>query len=100
MPRPSRWRPIRRRCRPWRIRRLGIVALKTGDDAGAEKELKAAAEANPGQPDPYLWYHLALAQDHQKKYDEALVSMKQALQDAASNPDTWRAGARRAERDC
>ncbi len=66
---------------------LGITALKAGDDSGAEKELKAAAEANPGQPDPYIWYHLALAQDHQKKYDEALVSVKRALQDAASNPD-------------
>jgi tetratricopeptide (TPR) repeat protein len=66
---------------------LGITALKTGDDAGAEKELKAAAEANPAQPDPFIWYHLALAQDHQKKYDDALVSVKRALQDAASNPD-------------
>jgi tetratricopeptide (TPR) repeat protein len=66
---------------------LGITALKVGDDAGAENELKAAAEANPSQPDPYIWYHLALAQDHQKKYDEALVSVKQALHDAASNPE-------------
>jgi tetratricopeptide (TPR) repeat protein len=66
---------------------LGITALKVGDDAGAENELKAAAEVNPSQPDPYIWYHLALAQDHQKKYDEALVSVKQALHDAASNPE-------------
>ena len=66
---------------------LGITALKTGDDAGAEKELKAAAEANPSQPDPYVFYHLALAQDHQKKYDEALVSVKRAIENAASNPD-------------
>jgi tetratricopeptide (TPR) repeat protein len=66
---------------------LGITALKMGEDAGAEKELKAAAEANPSQPDPFIWYHLALAQDHQKKYDAALVSVKQALQNAASNPE-------------
>jgi tetratricopeptide (TPR) repeat protein len=66
---------------------LGIVALKSGDDAGAEKELKTAAAANPGQPDPYVWYHLALAQDHQKKYAEALVSVNQAVQYAASDPD-------------
>jgi tetratricopeptide (TPR) repeat protein len=66
---------------------LGITALKTGDDAGAERELKAAAEANPSQPDPYIFYHLALAQDHQKKYDEALVSVKQAIENAASNAD-------------
>jgi tetratricopeptide (TPR) repeat protein len=66
---------------------LGITALKTGDDAGAEKELKAAADANPNQPDPYVFYHLALAQDHQKKYDEALVSVKHAIDNASTNPD-------------
>ena len=63
------------------------MALKSGDDAGAEKELKAAADANPSQPDPYVWYHLALAQDHQKKYPEALVSVNQAVQYAGSDPD-------------
>ena len=66
---------------------LGITALKTGDDAGAEKELKAAAEANPSQPDAYIFYHLALAQDHQKKYDEALISVKHAIENAGPNPD-------------
>ena len=66
---------------------LGITSLKTGDDAGAEKELKAASQVNPSQPDPFIWYHLALAQDHQKKYDEALASVKQAVQNAASNPE-------------
>jgi tetratricopeptide (TPR) repeat protein len=57
---------------------LGITALKIGDDAGAEKELKAATELNKNQPDPYLWYHLALSQDHQKKFAEALASVKEA----------------------
>jgi tetratricopeptide (TPR) repeat protein len=66
---------------------LGITSLKMGDDPGAEKELKAASQANPSQPDPYIWYHLALAQDHQKKYDEALISVKHAMENAASNPD-------------
>ncbi len=66
---------------------LGITALKTGDDAGAEKEMKAAAEANPSQPDPFVFYHLALAQDHQKKYDEALASVKQAIEHASANPE-------------
>jgi len=66
---------------------LGMTSLKTHDDAGAEKELKAAAAANPTPPDPFVWYHLALAQDHQKKYSEALVSVNMAVQNAASNPD-------------
>jgi tetratricopeptide (TPR) repeat protein len=66
---------------------LGITALKSGEDAAAERELKVAADANTGQPDPYVWYHLALAQDHQKKYAEALVSINQAVQYAGSDPD-------------
>jgi tetratricopeptide (TPR) repeat protein len=66
---------------------LGITALKTGDNPGAEKELRIAAELSQAQPDPFVWYHLALAQDHQGKYPEALVSVNQALQYIGSNPD-------------
>jgi tetratricopeptide (TPR) repeat protein len=66
---------------------LGIVKLKTGDDAGAEKDLMTAAELRKARPDPYVWYHLALAQDHRKKYTAALNSVEQALQLASSNPE-------------
>ncbi len=66
---------------------LGIVALKTADDVGAEKELKLSADLNQSQPDPYIWYHLALAQDHQKKYPEALASINRALQVIGANTD-------------
>jgi len=69
---------------------LGIVALKTGDDATAENELKLSTSLNVSQPDPYLWYHLALAQDHRKKYAAALSSVNQALQLSSSNPDLQR----------
>src|SRR6478609_10551230 len=66
---------------------LGIVALKTGDDVTAENELKLSTSLNVSQPDPYLWYHLALAQDHQKKYPEALVSINHAIQIIGGNAD-------------
>jgi len=66
---------------------LGIMKLKTGDDAGAEKDLKAASELAMARPDPNVWYHLALAQDHRKKYAAALNSVEQALQLASSNPE-------------
>lgn len=80
---------------------LGIMELKSGQDANAEKDLRSAADLNKTQPDPYIWYHLALAQDHlataaadkqqqQKKYVEALASVNQALQYTASNPDLGR----------
>ena len=66
---------------------LGIMKLKTGDDAGAEKDLKMATELAKIRPDGYAWYHLALAQDHRKKYAAALGSVEQALQLASSDPE-------------
>lgn len=66
---------------------LGVMKLKTGDDAGAEKDLKTASELAKARPDPYIWYHLALAQDHRKKYGAALNSVEQALQLSSSNPE-------------
>lgn len=80
---------------------LGIMELKTGDDAGAEKDLRTAADLNKTQPDPYIWYHLALAEDHlatnatdesqrHKKYVEALASVNQAIQYTGNNADLGR----------
>src|SRR5712672_996279 len=66
---------------------IGIMKLKTGDDAGAEKDLKIATELAKIRPDGYAWYHLALAQDHRKKYAAALSSVQQALQLASSDPE-------------
>lgn len=66
---------------------LGIMKLKTGDDAGAEKDLKIATEMAKIRPDGHAWYHLALAQDHRKKYAAALGSVEQALQLASSDPE-------------
>ena len=77
---------------------LGIMELKTGDDVGAEKDLRAAADSSKTAPDPYIWYHLALAQDHQGKYPEALASVNQALQYTGSNPDLGKLAAGERER--
>jgi tetratricopeptide (TPR) repeat protein len=77
---------------------LGIMNLKMGDDAGAEQELKTAADLNKTQPDPYIWYHLALAQDHQQKYAEALKSIDEALRTVGSNADLGKLAAGERER--
>jgi Flp pilus assembly protein TadD len=61
--------------------------LKTGDDAGAEKDLTKAADLAKIHPDARVWYHLALAQDHRKKYAAALSSVQQALQLSSSDPE-------------
>jgi tetratricopeptide (TPR) repeat protein len=77
---------------------LAITDLKTGDNPGAEKEFRIAADLTQSQPDPYVWYHLALAQDHQGKYPEALVSVTQALQYTGSNPELAKLAAGERER--
>jgi tetratricopeptide (TPR) repeat protein len=69
---------------------LGLMALKTGDDASAERDLTRAAVLQKIAPDPYIWYHLALAQDHRKKYAAALNSVQQALQLASTHPQLQR----------
>ena len=66
---------------------LGIMELKCKEDAAAERDLQAAADLNKTQPDPYIWYHLSLAQDRQKKYADALASVRQALQYTSGNPE-------------
>ncbi len=65
---------------------LGIMELKTGNDREAEDDLKMAAGMNRVRGDASVYYHLALAQDHQKKYAEAVDSAEQALQLASSSP--------------
>jgi len=69
---------------------LGVMELKTGDDAAAERDLVRAAVLRKITPDPYIWYHLALAQDHRKKYAAALNSVQQALQLSSSHPHLQR----------
>lgn len=66
---------------------LGIMELKLGNDAAAEKQLKAATLVENVQPDAFVWYHLALAMDHQKEYPEALAAVNQALRFVKSNPE-------------
>lgn len=69
---------------------LGIMKLKTGDDAGAEHDLKIAAELAKAHPDASVWYHLALAQEHRRKYSAAINSVEQAMQLASANPQLQR----------
>jgi tetratricopeptide (TPR) repeat protein len=77
---------------------LAMTALKTGDNPGAEKEFRVAADLSQAQPDPFVWYHMALAQDHQGKYPEALASVSQALKYTGSNPELGKLAAGERER--
>jgi tetratricopeptide (TPR) repeat protein len=66
---------------------IGIMSLKDKNDARAESELKLSADLLASAPDPYVWYHLALAQDHQGKYADALASVQKALNYTSGNPE-------------
>ena len=64
---------------------LGVTDLKTENYPAAETELKQATDLTKAQPDPYNWYYLALAQDHQKKYSEAAATATEGLKYAGSD---------------
>jgi len=50
---------------------LGTAELLRKNDSAAEQNLRKATEGPVGKGDPIVWYRLALALDHQKKYSEA-----------------------------
>jgi tetratricopeptide (TPR) repeat protein len=64
---------------------LGMVELSQKNDAAAEQHFKETIQLNGSQTDPLIYMRLALAQDHQKKYAEALTSARTAVQNAPAN---------------
>ena len=57
---------------------LGTAEMVRENNAAAEKHLQEAVQLNTERPDALTWLRLALAQDKQKKYKEALVSATRA----------------------
>jgi len=64
---------------------LGMVELSQKNDAAAEQHFKETIQLSGSQTDPLIYMRLALAQDHQKKYAEALTSARTAVQNAPAN---------------
>jgi len=64
---------------------LGMVELSQKNDAASEQHFKETIQLNGSQTDPLIYMRLALAQDHQKKYAEALTSARTAVQNAPAN---------------
>ncbi len=64
---------------------LGMVELNQKDDMAAEQHFKQSIQLGGGQVDPLTYMRLALAQDHQRKYPEALASARSAVQSAPAN---------------
>lgn len=59
---------------------LGAVQMNAKDDAGAEKNFQKAVQLNQSQPDALTYLRLAISQDHQRKYKDALVAANKAVE--------------------
>jgi tetratricopeptide (TPR) repeat protein len=58
---------------------LGNVELQRKDYAKSEQYLRKATQISADSPDALTWYRLALALDHQNKYQEALTATNTAM---------------------
>lgn len=59
---------------------MGYVEMNRKNYGLSEQHFKDAIAANPDQPDATNYLRLAVAQDNQKKYNDALVSVDKALE--------------------
>jgi tetratricopeptide (TPR) repeat protein len=64
---------------------IGAMELNRKNDVGAEQALRKAIELNQLQPDAVTFLRLALALDHQKKYNDALVATNRAIELAGND---------------
>ena len=74
---------------------LGKAEMEREDYAAAEQDLRKATESPAGKGDAIVWYRLALALDHQKKYPDANAAITTAI--ALAPPDSAVAGMARNE---
>jgi tetratricopeptide (TPR) repeat protein len=66
---------------------LGTAELTRNNDVAAEQNFRKATETPAGRADAIVWYRLALALDHQKKYADANSAITTAVALApASSP--------------
>lgn len=59
---------------------LGVIAMRTSNFPGAEEDFKKSVELMKDQPDASAYLRLAVVQDNQGKYAEALESANKAAQ--------------------
>ncbi len=81
---PEQFEAAKRVLLSWAQSSIGMVELGEKNDAVAEQRFKQALQLS-GEPDALIYMRLSLAQDHQKKYAEALVSARAAVQNAPAN---------------
>jgi tetratricopeptide (TPR) repeat protein len=62
----------------------GSVALNQNQDSKAEQEFQQAITISGGNVDPLVYLRVAIAQDHQKKFAEAMANADKAVQTAGA----------------
>lgn len=82
---PERMQQLKNGLRSMAYNVVGFVHLKKKDYPVAEENFRKAADADPAQPDPYVFYRLSLALDYQKKYAEALKAVNRCLELAVAD---------------
>jgi tetratricopeptide (TPR) repeat protein len=58
---------------------MGFIEMARKNYGISEQHLKDAVAINSGQPDPTNYLRLAVVQDNQRKYDEAMVNADKAI---------------------
>ena len=65
---------------------LGLVDFNHHNDVTAEQHLRESARLNTIQPDPMVYLRLAIALDHQSKYQDALAAANRVLELTPNGP--------------
>ncbi len=77
---PEQMEQLKNGLRSMAYNTLGWVSMNKKDYPVAEEHFRKAADADPNQPDPYVYYRLALVLDYQKKYAEALKAANRCVE--------------------
>ena len=77
---PEQLQQIKNVLRSMAYASMGMIYLKKKDYPLAEENFRKSADANPSQPDAYVFYRLSLTLDYQKKYPEALKAINRCLE--------------------
>jgi len=78
---------------------MGYIEMNQKVYPASEQHFKAAIDANKGGDDPVVYLRLAVVQDYQKKYSDAMTTIDKALQVAEAQKNEPVANMAKSEKD-
>ena len=78
---------------------MGYIELNQKNYPASEQHFKAAIVAEKGDAEPMAYLRLAIAQDNQRKYAEAMANAEKALQQAEAQKNPSVASMAKNEKD-